>query len=129
MQFFLEGVHDRLHDDDVGHLLVLGRDRDPRSIGGVGAGDHPVDVFRIDVPAGGVPLVLLGELPGLLRVGLPVLEPLGLLLGGDLQPELEDDLTGVGDDLLEPVDLVGGTVVLLLGAEALDGLHQHPAVP
>ena len=34
-----------------------------------------------------------------------------------------------GEHLLESVDLLGGALVLLLGAESLDGLNHHPAVP
>jgi hypothetical protein len=80
-------------------------------------------------PLPAVPPVLLGQLPGLQRIALPRLEPLELLSGREVQPELDDDHALVGQRPLEVDDLPVGTPPLLFSGEPLDPLHQDAAVP
>src|SRR6185503_1387842 len=73
--------------------------------------------------------VLVGELPGLQRVFLASFEASKLLLVADMEPELDQDHSLVGECALEAVDLVVGAQPLLAGGEALDALHQRSPVP
>src|SRR5262249_20879483 len=60
---------------------------------------------------------------------LAVLESAQLLLGADGQPELDEDSAEIDLLTLEIVDLRIGALPFLRRGEALDALHQHPAVP
>src|SRR5262249_34374448 len=73
--------------------------------------------------------VLVSELPHLQRVLLAPLEALQPLLVRDVEPELDQDHSLVGERALEAVDLVVGSKPLLAGGEALDSLDEHPPVP
>src|SRR6185437_13416687 len=114
---------------DPGPPLAVAFDQRPRRVRRVGAVEHVLD--RVLVLLALVPIapVLVGELPLLERVGPPPLEPLELLLFGQVQPELDQDRAVVHQRPLELADLLVGPAPLVLGGEALDPLDQDPAVP
>src|SRR5271157_943941 len=93
---------------DAGPFLVVGLDEDPGSGDGAGLLDHVAGGGDVSVPAVAVPPVVLGQLVLLVGGRLSVAVAAELLVGGDRQPELQDDGPGVGQLLLEPVDLLVG---------------------
>ncbi len=120
---------DGADDVDAGPALVLGGDHVPPPGGVVGALEHVLDRFLVVLALLPVAPVLLGELPGLVRVGLARLEPAQLLLGGEVHPELDQDHALGGQRGLQVHDLGVRPLPRVHGREALDPFHEHPAVP
>ena len=87
----LDPVDRRLQHLHPGEALLLAGDDVPRARGGGRcARTSPRRRSGTRSPCAVAP-VLLGDLPAPQWIVLPVLEPLQLLLGADLQPELDDD--------------------------------------
>src|SRR4029077_1711835 len=84
---------------------------------------------QVLVGLGAVAPVLLGDLPPAQRVVLADLEPPELLLGTDVQPQLDDDDAFEGVGPLELDDLLVGPTPLLVGRESLDAFDEHAPVP
>ena len=118
-----------LDHEDARVALRVGRHDVPAPVLVVGALEHVLD--RLGVRGALLPVapVLVGQLPGLERVALAALEAAQLLVGRDVQPELDDQHALGGQRALEAGDLVVGAAPLLLGREALHPLDQHPPVP
>jgi len=89
----LEGRHDGLGHGH-GHArigLVLGLDEVPPGPLVVGVLEHVLHRHLVEWPLAAIAPVLLGDLPFLEGVTLAGLEAPHLLLGGDVEPELDDD--------------------------------------
>src|SRR6476659_978200 len=125
----LDPVAQPLQRLDAREELVVGGDHVPRRGIGRGALDHVVHRARVGGPLLAVAPVLGGDLEALVRDVLARLEAAQLLGGRDGQPELGDDGAGLGELLLELVDLAVGAHPVELGAELLHALHQHAPVP
>src|SRR3954465_4854109 len=120
----------RLDHGDARVSLRVARDQMPDGVR-LDAGSRPHVLDRLVVSTALLPIapVIVGQLPCLEGILLPLLEALQLLLGGDVQPELDQDHPLVRQRALEPVDLVIGAEPLLPGRESLHPLDQHAPVP
>ena len=121
-------------DKDVEHrepriILVVRRDEIPGRVVGRGFLHHILNRLGVLFPAVAIAKILIREFPALQGIGEPVLEPLGLLFGCDMEEDLRDMRPVVDECALEVVDLAIGALPFRLGGEPFDALHQHAAVP
>ena len=101
----------------------------PGGVFGAGLLQHLVDGLLILGPFLPVAPVFLRELPLFFRGVLPGVEALQLGIRIDLDPEFQHHGAPLRQLALEFVDLIVGPLPVLFGAEALQPLHHHPAVP
>ena len=110
-------------------LLVVGGDHVPRVRHCRGVAEHFLDGALVLRPARPVAQVLRRQLPALEGVIEARAEALELLLRGDVEKNLNQADAVVGEQPLEVVDLGVGAAPLRFAGEALDALHQDPAIP
>src|SRR3982750_4902904 len=106
------------HHLDPGKALRLRRDHPPAGVRQGGPLQHLLPRLGVLGQLLAVAPVLVGQLPRFERVLGAGFEALQLLVGRDLQPELDDDRPLVGEAGLEPVDLLVGAAPLLATGEA-----------
>ena len=91
LEALLDPLDERLEHGDPGVALLLAGHEVPRREVVVGALEHLLGGDGVLVGLLAVAPVLVGDLPPPQRVVLAVLEPAQLLVGADLQPELDED--------------------------------------
>ncbi len=109
-------------DEQLGHgqvpdPVVVGRNDVPGRPGGRGLGDRLLVGGQVVVPAGPIVEIARTELPRLLRILEPLLQPLPLLVPGDVQEHLDDAGALVGEQALELPDVLRPVLPDLLRRE------------
>src|SRR5579883_416438 len=122
-------VDDDLETFEPGMALVVRGDHVPRRVVGVGLVEHVLVGFEILLALGDVAEVLGSDLVPLVRLLQPLEHALLLLLLADMHEQLDEAHAGVGQRVLELVDLAVGALPFRRGAETLDPLDQHTAIP
>ena len=110
----LEAVDHGLDDLHSGPSLLLARHQRPGSELVIGSGEHLVDRCVVEIDLVPVAPVLVGEFPAPERVVASFLESPQLLLGADVEPELDDDESLEREVAFELDDLVVGAAPLWL---------------
>src|SRR5205085_9453192 len=95
---------DTVRDDQVPVPLRVRRDDDPGRVLRRALADRVLVSLRVVVPALPVFPVLDAQLPGVVRVLLPLQQSFPLLLLRDVEEELEDDAIRLRESALELVD-------------------------
>src|SRR5258708_10702147 len=73
--------------------------------------------------------VRLADLPALVGISKPLLEPAKLFVLGDSEENLHQLDPVVDEHCFELIDFVVGALPRRFGSELVDSLHQHPPVP
>src|SRR5579859_7361920 len=114
IQLLLHSLCQHLEDANKRPALIVSLDHRPWSVAGFRLCEHLLDCGNPFVVLGVVTAIILGNTPGKVRIGKVLLKPLSLFLLGDVQPELDHDLTVVTEPALEFVDLLVGLSALAL---------------
>src|SRR5271165_2958659 len=109
--------------------LVVRRNQMPWRALGRSLGHHVLDRRFILGPAAAIAEVLVRQFPALDRVDEPAAKPALLLVGGDVQEQLDQTNSRIDEDAFELVDLAIGAPPLRLRREAFDALHQDAPIP
>ena len=102
----LQRVDDNLRDRDIAIPLHVGGNRKPGRVLRAGLREHVFIRIDVVIPELALLEVRVGELPMLLRVVQPRLQPTRLLLLRDIEEEFQDDDVILGKRLLEAIDLL-----------------------
>jgi hypothetical protein len=124
----LERPHERVGDEVVPHLLLVGGHHVPRRVLGARAREHVAVGGRVRVPA--QPVVEVGrvELPVLRRLVQPRPQPLRLLGARDVEEELHHGRPFVGEHALEVGDVREPPPPHGLGREPAHAHGEHVLV-
>ena len=124
-----EAVGDNAQRRDPSVELVIGGNEAPRRATRRSLLHHIFDRDLVILPAPAIAEVLVGQFPPFQRIHEALAESVQLLLGGDVQEQLDHPHPVVEQHAFEVVDLIVGPASLVGGRKTLDPFDQHSAVP